>query len=98
MTNRITAVFEHGVFRPVTPVTLHEGARVELAFESEQPLKAPQAMLEDIEEIARMPLEGPNDGFPGADHDRILYGEMEIERRISSFEGGQTAAVDWQDA
>lgn len=75
MTNRITAVFEHGVFRPVTPVSLQEGARVELAYESEQPLKPPQAMLEAIEEIAKLPLEGPDDGFSGADHDRILYGE-----------------------
>src|SRR6185437_6108115 len=98
MTNRITAVFEHGVFRPVTPVTLHEGARVELAFESEQPLKPPQAMLEAIEEIANLPLEGPEDGFPGAEHDRIVYGESEIEHRISSFEGGQTSAADWQDS
>lgn len=75
MTNRITAVFEHGVFRPVNPVSLAEGSRVELAYEAEQPLKPPQAMLEAIEEIAKMPLEGPNDGFSGADHDRVLYGE-----------------------
>jgi predicted DNA-binding antitoxin AbrB/MazE fold protein len=75
MTNRIAAVFEHGVFRPVQPISLEDGARVELVYRREQPLKPPGPMVQAIEEIARMPLEGPDDGFSGAEHDKILYGE-----------------------
>lgn len=75
MSNRIQAVYEHGVFRPIDPVPLEEGAKVELSYERPAPLKPPQPMLAAIEEIARLPLEGPDDGFSGADHDDILYGK-----------------------
>ena len=75
MTDRIHAVFERGVFRPVDPVALDEGARVELTYERPKSLKPPQALVAAIEEIARMPLEGPDDGFTGADHDDVLYGK-----------------------
>jgi hypothetical protein len=30
---KVSAIFEHGVFRPIEPVTVHDGARVELSFE-----------------------------------------------------------------
>jgi len=32
-------------------------------------------LLEALDRIAALPLEGPDDGFSGADHDRILYGK-----------------------
>lgn len=75
MTNRIKAVYERGVFRPVGPVQLEEGASVELSYERPQALRPPQPVVAVIEQIARLPLEGPDDGFSGADHDQVLYGK-----------------------
>jgi len=75
MSNRIKAVYEYGVFRPIDPVPLEEGASVELSYERPAALKPPQLMVAAIEEIARMPLEGPDDGFSGGDHDQVLYGK-----------------------
>ena len=75
MTNRIKAVFERGVFRPVEPVALEEGADVEISYERARELKPPQPLVAAIEEIAQMPLEGPDGGFSGADHDDVLYGK-----------------------
>jgi predicted DNA-binding antitoxin AbrB/MazE fold protein len=74
MTNRIKAVFEHGVFRPAEPVPLEDGAAVELSYERPAALKPPQPLVAALEEIARMPLESRDDGFSGADHDQVLYG------------------------
>lgn len=31
---KVAAIFEHGVFRPVEPVHIRDGARVELSFEA----------------------------------------------------------------
>jgi predicted DNA-binding antitoxin AbrB/MazE fold protein len=75
MTDRIKAIYEHGIFRPVDQVALEEGASVELSYERPKALKPPQALVAAIEEIARMPLESPDDGFSGADHDQVLYGK-----------------------
>lgn len=74
MTNRIEAVYERGVFRPVRPVTLAEGERVELAFETRPPVADPHELATALDEIAALPPEGPADGFSGVDADRILYG------------------------
>jgi predicted DNA-binding antitoxin AbrB/MazE fold protein len=75
MTDRIKAIFERGVFRPVDPVALEDGASVELSYERPKELKPPQPLVAAIEEIARMPLESQEDGFSGADHDQVLYGK-----------------------
>ncbi|MBI4454793.1 MAG: hypothetical protein HY644_02725 [Acidobacteria bacterium] len=32
-------------------------------------------LIEALDRIASLPIEGPDDGFSGADHDRILYGK-----------------------
>ena len=74
MTDRIRAVYEKGVFRPTEPVSLGEGTPVEL-FVDVQPLERPSApLINALLEIARMPSRSPNDGFSGADHDKVLYG------------------------
>ena len=75
MTNRVKAVFENGVFRPIETVSLADGTNVELSFENRAPLKPPQPLVEALAEIARMPVEGPDEGFSGADHDNVLYGK-----------------------
>jgi predicted DNA-binding antitoxin AbrB/MazE fold protein len=76
MTRTIQAVYEGGVFKPREPVALQEGAAVELTVHADPAFVPadPAKVLHFLEEIAALPLEGPNDGFSGADHDKILYG------------------------
>jgi predicted DNA-binding antitoxin AbrB/MazE fold protein len=83
MSHTIPAVFAAGVFRPLKPVDLAEGTQVEVQV----PTAAPPAEL-TTEELAHqqaatrqfiakmeaLPDEGPDDGFSGRDHDKILYG------------------------
>ena len=74
MTNKIEAIYEKGVFKPVEPVTLAEGARVQIAYETPvSALNGPE-LAAALDAIAALPIEGPDDGFSGADADRILYG------------------------
>jgi predicted DNA-binding antitoxin AbrB/MazE fold protein len=76
MTRKIQAVYEGGVFKPREPVPLEDGAAVELTVRCDPPFVPADAatVLRFIEEMAALPLEGPDDGFSGADHDKILYG------------------------
>ena len=76
MTRTIQAVYAGGVFRPEEPVSIAEGARVEITVTDDAPEPAVSAEVtrNALLEIAAMPLEGPDDGFSGADHDKILYG------------------------
>lgn len=84
MEQLVPAVYESGVFRPLAPLELPEGASVVLRIEPETTTKRlfQDVSLEDqraaIEAILRvadtLPLEGPDDGFSGADHDSVLYG------------------------
>ncbi len=63
-------------------VSLPEGTQVEVVVSS-QAGDAGDAMssvecqrvMETVARIAEMPLEGPDEPFSGADHDRILYGQ-----------------------
>ena len=75
MTVQIKAIYENGVFRPIEPVLLTEGERVDLSVITQGPEPDPQRLAAPLEAIAAMPSEGPNDGFSGADHDKVLYGE-----------------------
>lgn len=74
MTTQIEAVFEHGVLRPLHPITLAEGEVVEIILlkRTEGPVKKKTAEL--LAEIAALTVESPADGFSGSDHDAVLYG------------------------
>ncbi|HZK82870.1 MAG TPA: antitoxin family protein [Humisphaera sp.] len=74
MTIHVDATYERGTFRPAIPVTLEEGTHVVLTIETEAPLRPPQRLVASLAEIAAMPAQSPEDGFSGADHDKILYG------------------------
>jgi predicted DNA-binding antitoxin AbrB/MazE fold protein len=87
MSHTIPAVFSDGVFRPLAPVSLAEGTQVQLQVQSpdtvavpkgeltpEQLARQQKAIAELLAEIEALPPEGPNDGFSGRDHDKILYG------------------------
>lgn len=80
MSERIKAIFENGVFRPVEPVRLPEGARV--IVETEDDVRSahtidPKVVREVLEEIDRLPIEGIDDGATDVarNHDKYLYGE-----------------------
>jgi predicted DNA-binding antitoxin AbrB/MazE fold protein len=85
MSHDVPAVFDAGVFRPLEPVDLAEGTQVvvqvprRVAAEDELPpdqLARQQTAIEELlAEIESLPIEEPNDGFSGRDHDKILYGK-----------------------
>jgi predicted DNA-binding antitoxin AbrB/MazE fold protein len=85
MNHSIPAVFADGVFRPLAPVDLAEGTQVEVQvpqttqaltteFSPEQLECQQKAIAELIAMIEALPPEGPDDGFSGRDHDKVLYG------------------------
>jgi predicted DNA-binding antitoxin AbrB/MazE fold protein len=74
MTKQIEAVYENGVLRPVQPIELPEGERLDLILitrDATHPTNGTAA--KSLAEIAALPLEGPSDGFSGREHDQILY-------------------------
>jgi len=73
MTKEIQAIFEHGLIRPLQPLELPEGARLDLIVITHEELKTNGNAAEILAEIAALPLEGDNDSFAGRDHDSILY-------------------------
>ena len=73
MTKEIEAVYEHGMIRPLQPLELPEGARLDLIVITHEQPKANGNAVEILAEIAALPLEGSSDAFPGREHDSILY-------------------------
>ncbi len=83
MNRTISAIFDAGVFRPLKPVELAEGTPVVVQVPEATPpaelspaeLKQQQAAVKKmLAEIESLPIEEPDDGFSGRDHDKILYG------------------------
>lgn len=76
MVKTVTATYENGLLRPAEPLPLEEGQRVELTVSTpdDDDARRHEALIAGLNEIAALPLESPNDGFSGADHDKVLYG------------------------
>ena len=85
MSHAIPAIFDAGVCRPTEAVELPEGTRVVVqvparTVETGEQLSTPHQLPQQIEieemlaEIESLPIEEPDDGFSGRDHDRVLYG------------------------
>ncbi len=70
MSKQIQAVYERGVLRPLEPVTLAEGERLDVILLTRDAPQSPARMLADI---AALPLEGASDSFSSQDHDAVLY-------------------------
>jgi predicted DNA-binding antitoxin AbrB/MazE fold protein len=76
MTTRFRAVFENGLLRPTTPISLVDGTQVEVVvIQCRQP-ESPSNPAQILAEIAALPEEASEKDFAGRDHDRILYGEQ----------------------
>ena len=73
MTKEIEAIYEQGMIRPLQPLELPEGARLDLIVITHEQPKTNGNAAEILAEIAALPLEGSNDSFAGRDHDSILY-------------------------
>ena len=73
MTKEIEAIYEHGLIRPLQPLELPEGARLDLIVITHEQPKTDGNAAEILGEIAALPLEGASDAFPGREHDSILY-------------------------
>ena len=73
MTKEIEAVYEHGLIRPLQPLELPEGARLEVIVITHEPPQANGSAAEVLAEIAALPLEGSTDEFPGEEHNSVLY-------------------------
>jgi predicted DNA-binding antitoxin AbrB/MazE fold protein len=81
MDHMIPAVFDSGVFRPLEPVDLAQGTQVQIQVPASNPEFSPEALArqqaaiaEMLAEIESLPVNEPDDGFSGRDHDKILYG------------------------
>ena len=73
MTKEIEAVYEQGMIRPLQPLELPEGARLDVIVITHEPPKTNGNTAEILAEIAALPLEGSSDTFAGREHDSILY-------------------------
>lgn len=73
MTKEIEAVYEHGIIRPLQPLELPEGARLDLIVITHEQPKANGNAAEILAEIAALPLEGAIDELTSREHDSILY-------------------------
>ena len=73
MTKEIEAIYEHGMIRPLQPLELPEGARLDLIVITHEEPKTNGKAAEILAEIAALPLEGSSDAFSGREHDSILY-------------------------
>jgi predicted DNA-binding antitoxin AbrB/MazE fold protein len=86
MSQHVDAIYEHGVLKPIGPLSLPDRARVTLTI-SETTATAPpptidadalarqqRALDEARAAIAALPLMPVSDGLSNRDHDQILYG------------------------
>jgi predicted DNA-binding antitoxin AbrB/MazE fold protein len=68
----LEAIYENGVFRPVDPVALEEGTRVQIFIDKPAGPADPKTVARLLAEVAALPLKGTAT-FSGEDHDSILY-------------------------
>ena len=73
MTKEIEAVYEQGIIRPLQPLELPEGTRLDLIVITHEEPRANGNAAEILAEIAALPLEGAIDDSAGCEHDSILY-------------------------
>jgi predicted DNA-binding antitoxin AbrB/MazE fold protein len=78
MIREIEAIYEGGIIRPVEPLELPEGTRIDvIVITRERPGPNGNA-AEILAEIAALPLESSSDSFSAREHDSILYPKKPI--------------------
>jgi predicted DNA-binding antitoxin AbrB/MazE fold protein len=73
MTKEVEAIYEQGMIRPLQPLELPEGARLDLIVITHEQPETNGKAAKILAEIAALPLEGSSDTFAGREHDSILY-------------------------
>jgi predicted DNA-binding antitoxin AbrB/MazE fold protein len=71
MTTTVDAIYENGVLRPLKPLALSEGQRVQIAVSAEG-MADPHNVGTILAEIAALPVDGTGDPFTRRDHDHVL--------------------------
>jgi len=79
MTTQLEAVYEQGLLRPLKPLDLAEGVKVEIILLT--PDTARRTPYEILSAIAALPLEVTREEQAGRDHDRFLYGRQDTEEQ-----------------
>jgi predicted DNA-binding antitoxin AbrB/MazE fold protein len=77
MTTTASAIYENGVLRPLSPLPLAEGARVEVTVTdraASPPAEGTGHAGDLLRAVAALPMESSEAGFSGREHDRALYG------------------------
>ena len=73
MTKEFEAIYEHGIIRPIEPLELPEGSRVDVIVITHEKPRINGNASSILAQIAALPLEGASDSFSGREHDSILY-------------------------
>ncbi len=74
MSKQISAIYEKGRFRPLEPVELAEGEKIDIILLTPEAVTdSGQTPAQILTHIAALPVEGKDDAFSGADHDAVLY-------------------------
>lgn len=73
MTKEIEAIYEGGIIRPVEPLELPDGARLDVIVITRESPKTNGNAASILAEIAALPLESASDSFSGREHDSVLY-------------------------
>jgi predicted DNA-binding antitoxin AbrB/MazE fold protein len=82
MSQQIDAIYDHGVLRPLEPLSLPDQTRVKLTVRAEPPPESADrlarqkaALLAAWQEIDRLPQHENKDGWSVRQHDEVLYGK-----------------------
>jgi predicted DNA-binding antitoxin AbrB/MazE fold protein len=73
MTKEVEAIYERGIIRPLEPLELSEGTRLDVIVITHEKPRPNRNASEILAEIAALPLESASDSFAGRELDSILY-------------------------
>jgi predicted DNA-binding antitoxin AbrB/MazE fold protein len=86
MDQAFQAIYEHGVLRPLDPVSLNEDEIVsvvirrpnidlsDITADERLALRQREVLLRFVAKMKSLPDQVPRDGFTNRDHDRLIYG------------------------
>lgn len=73
MSKTIEAVYEQGVLRPLEPLRLAEGTRLDIILVTDDEAGGRRSPADILAEIAALPTEAATNPFSARDHDAVLY-------------------------
>jgi predicted DNA-binding antitoxin AbrB/MazE fold protein len=73
MTKQIEAIYERGIIRPIKPLELPEGTRLDVIVITHEKRRPNGNVAQILAKIAALPLERASHSFSGREHDSVLY-------------------------